>query len=169
MCLSRVYFYSHLLTTNLHLFVFRNIIKTQHVVTVPFSAEDQEEYDTLETSVKIWYQSFKKKNAKNIGRHYLLLSQKLLPLRIACTGGHVPIENESDDDDEDDDDDDEEDKVDDDDDDDGKDGEDEEKDDTMDTDDQEESKSRKEKKKPQAISKYAFTSKLDKLIEELAR
>jgi hypothetical protein len=164
---------SHLLGT--HLCLFCLLLQTQHVVTVPFAAEDQEEYDTLEAGVQTWYQSFKKNNAKNIGRHYLRLSQKLLPLRIACTGGPVPIESERDEDDKDDDDDDE--KVSGDEDDDANEEKEEaeekvDDDDNMHADEEDEAKSKKEKKKPkkpQAFSKHAFTSKLDKLIEELKK
>jgi SNF2 family DNA or RNA helicase len=138
------------------------------VVTVPFSSEDQKEYDVPEPAALSFYQSFKKKHAKNLGRHYLLLSQKLLPLRVACTGGHVPIEGESDEDQD-------EEKIGDDEDDEDADDEndadaEEENDDMDEGDDQEKSDSKKKKKKQkktQAFSQYAFTSKLHQLIEEL--
>jgi hypothetical protein len=83
-----------------------------------------------------FYNSLKKSlKGKPIGKHYLHLTAKLLPLRTACAGGRVPMDSDV--------------QA-------GEEGED-------DGDDS------KKKKKPQAFSKYAFTSKMDKLIEELKR
>jgi len=87
----------------------------------------------------------KQNSRKDISKKYLELTQKLMPLRTACAGGRIPIlgqyETEADER--------------------GKDNDD-------DNDDNDEDGGAKQKgKKVQKYSEYAYTSKLDKLIEEL--
>jgi len=36
-----------------------------------------------------------KESGSSIGKHYLALMQKLTPLRIACAGGKVPLNDDS--------------------------------------------------------------------------
>jgi hypothetical protein len=79
-----------------------------------------------------------------ISRHFLALTQKLMPLRIACAGGRIPLgdvpaetEEEDDEGNNDDEDDDDEDAP--------------------------------KKRKPKKFSKFAFTSKLKTLVSELER
>lgn len=49
------------------------------------------EYDALEAAAKMFYESFKDANASELSKHFLKLSQKLIPMRIACSGGKVPL------------------------------------------------------------------------------
>jgi SNF2 family DNA or RNA helicase len=79
-----------------------------------------------------------------IGRHFLALTQKLMPLRIACAGGRIPLDDvpiESEEKDE----------------------------DGNDDDNDEDSEDAPKKKKPKKFSKFAFTSKLKTLVSELER
>jgi hypothetical protein len=75
-----------------------------------------------------------------ISRHFLALTQKLMPLRIACAGGHIPLDDDP-----------TETEVD------GEDG------------DNDEDEDAPKKKKPKKFSEFAFTSKLNTLISELER
>jgi hypothetical protein len=76
-----------------------------------------------------------------ISRHFLALTQKLMPLRIACAGGRVPLDDVS--------------------------TETEKEDNNDDEDDEDEDAPKK--KKPKKFSKFAFTSKLKTLVSELER
>jgi len=59
---------------------------------VKFSKEEKKEYTVLENSARSFYENFVL-NGKDIGTSYLKLSQKLTPLRVACAGGKVPLED----------------------------------------------------------------------------
>jgi hypothetical protein len=111
---------------------------------VDFSAADRAEYDTLETTARAYYQSLKASEKGPLGRHFLALTQKLMPLRIACAGGRIPLDDVP--------------------------TESEEKDeDGKDDDNDEDSEDALKKKKPKKFSKFAFTSKLKTLVSELIR
>lgn len=62
-------------------------------MSVSLNQEEQNEYDKLEAAAKLVYLAWAKKS--NVGRQYLMLFQKLSPLRIACAGGPVPEEDET--------------------------------------------------------------------------
>lgn len=118
-----------------------------------FTEEEKVEYSKMEGAARQFYLNLKasmKKKSGRIGKHYLALMQKLTPLRIACAGGKLPLddgvkipEEERGGDDDDDDD--------------------SEGDSDSDDDEHEE----KRNKKIQKYSKFAFTSKLAALIREL--
>lgn len=73
--------------------------KTERVIEISFSSKtEKEHYDNLDKNAKDFYIKFKKENESDISKHYLKLSQKLTPLRVACAGGPYPlIDNKSDD------------------------------------------------------------------------
>jgi hypothetical protein len=77
-----------------------------------------------------------------ISRHFLALTQKLMPLRIACAGGRVPLDDVPTD---------------------------AEKEDEDGNNDDDESEDAPKKRKPKKFSKFAFTSKLKTLVSELER
>ena len=114
-----------------------------------FSKEEKEEYARLENSARDFYVRFKQENG-HIGSNYLKLTQKLTPLRVACAGGQVPLEDtrvagkkEEEDDGS------------------GEPGE------TGEDDESGEEKPKKKRKKVQVFSDFAFVSKLQTLIKEL--
>lgn len=64
--------------------------KTERTIVVKATPEDEAEYQDLESTALDFYTQFKLDNQGDLNRHYLKISQKLTPLRIACSGGHVP-------------------------------------------------------------------------------
>jgi hypothetical protein len=58
---------------------------------VKFSEGDQKEYKAVETSAQEHYQEFKLSKGHEMSKHYLALSQKLTPMRLACAGGKIPL------------------------------------------------------------------------------
>ena len=131
---------------------------------VEFSEEEKEDYNALDKSARDFYTNFKEEQGHKLSSHYLLLTQKLVPLRIAASGGHVPLEDEEEkkpaakaegaenQEDEVDDDDDSED------------------DDDDDSEEEEEVAPKKKRaKKEKRFSEFAYSSKLNALVEELNR
>jgi len=120
--------------------------KTERTLVVPFNEQDKASYLELEKEAKAFYSNFKAHHSEDVSKSYLKLTQKLLPLRTACAGGQIPL-NEPDAEEGD-----------------GNVADEEEDGDDFDDDDP---APRKSKKKVQVYSKFAYTSKLNKLIEEL--
>jgi hypothetical protein len=58
---------------------------------VKFSEGDQKEYKAVETAAQEHYKEFKLSNGHELSKHYLALSQKLTPMRVACAGGKIPL------------------------------------------------------------------------------
>jgi hypothetical protein len=114
--------------------------QTHRSILVNFSAADRGEYDTLETTARAYYQSLKEQEKGPISRHFLALMQKLNPLRIACAGGRIPLDDDH--------------------------NETEEENDSDEDDDIEE---KPKKRKAKKLSEFAFTSKLKTLVAELER
>lgn len=144
--------------------VSNRIHQEEHVLTIDFTAEDKEEYKKLEEKALAFYQSFPR---RKVSKAFLRLTSALLPLRIACSGGHIPIEpsavakadNENNDETEglDVDEDKEEEE----------DNETEDLDEKEDTDENEDNPPSKAKLTKKKMSEYAYKSKLDRLIKEL--
>jgi hypothetical protein len=65
--------------------------QTERTIIVKFSEGDQKEYETVETAAKEHYQEFKLSKGHELSKHYLALSQKLTPMRVACAGGKIPL------------------------------------------------------------------------------
>ena len=61
---------------------------------VEFTDEEEWEYVALNDTAWAFYLNFKANRGKELSKHYLLLTQKLMPLHITATGGHIPLENE---------------------------------------------------------------------------
>ncbi|CAJ1949446.1 unnamed protein product [Cylindrotheca closterium] len=64
-------------------------------IEIALSDEEREEYDAFESAAKQFYVQFKAGHSRELSKHYLLLSQKLTPLRVACAGGHLPTNPEA--------------------------------------------------------------------------
>ena len=58
---------------------------------VEFSDEEKTEYQNLEKEAKEFYINFRAIHGADITKHYLKISSKLMPLRVACAGGKYPI------------------------------------------------------------------------------
>jgi hypothetical protein len=64
---------------------------------IDFGTEEALEYKQLEKEALTFYEGFKAANWKTISSHYLKLTQRLVPLRIACSGGQIPLVDDSED------------------------------------------------------------------------
>lgn len=49
----------------------------------------------METAARAFYLNFKELHGHKLSKHTLVLRQKLTPLRVACAGGQVPIDDDS--------------------------------------------------------------------------
>jgi hypothetical protein len=58
---------------------------------VKFADADKKEYEALETAARERYTEFKLLKGHEFTKHYLTLSQKLTPMRVACAGGNIPL------------------------------------------------------------------------------
>jgi hypothetical protein len=58
---------------------------------VKFADADKKEYEALETEARDRYTEFKLLKGHELSKHYLALSQKLTPMRVACAGGNIPL------------------------------------------------------------------------------
>lgn len=109
------------------------------------TAEEKQEYDKLDRAAQDYYTPFRNSHSSQLGKNFLKLTQKLMPIRIACAGGPTPIAGENTNTD--------------------KDGNPEEGLDGQEVDDTSQQKVRKAKQ--QKFSDFAFTSKVKCLIQEL--
>ena len=131
--------------------------KTERKRVVIFSKEERIEFEKIEKQVQDWYLQFRLANKKQMSKYFLKVSSKLLPLRIACSGGKYPICDYSDGDEENGDGDgDAEDVVD---------------EQNVDGNDGEEGggKVKKKKSKETVYSKFSFNTKFNILLEELQK
>jgi hypothetical protein len=51
----------------------------------------------MEKEIQQFYVDFRSRHLADLSRHYLKLSQKLTPLRVACSGGSYPLPGVDDD------------------------------------------------------------------------
>jgi hypothetical protein len=58
---------------------------------VIFSPSEKAEYARMETAAREFYVDFRSRHLTDLSRHFLKLSQKLTPLRVACSGGNYPL------------------------------------------------------------------------------
>lgn len=84
------------------------------------------------------FQGFKDENEGHISRHYLMLTQKLNQIRIACSGGRYPLEIATN-----------------------------EKESWDDTENNEGAGKKRKKTKETVYSEFAFTAKLKALVKDL--
>jgi hypothetical protein len=66
--------------------------KTERTIKVEQGEEENKEYAALDKAALDFYRKFKNGNGHMLSKHYLLLTQKLIPLRIPASGGRVPID-----------------------------------------------------------------------------
>ena len=64
--------------------------KLERQIEITLPDAERREYDKLDDEAKKFYVTFKRGHKKTLSKHYLVLSQKLTPLRVACSGGHIP-------------------------------------------------------------------------------
>ena len=73
-------------------FYFENMIQTEKEKMILFTASEKKEYKKIEKEAQDWYIRFR--SANRISKHFLKISSKLTPLRIACSGGNYPIDSQ---------------------------------------------------------------------------
>ena len=66
--------------------------KKERVIEVSLTQTEKEEYDTLDAQAKSFYLNFKAAHELDLSSYYLTLSQKLTPMRVACSGGFFPLD-----------------------------------------------------------------------------
>mmetsp|Transcript_23273 Transcript_23273/g.55031 ORF Transcript_23273/g.55031 Transcript_23273/m.55031 type:complete len:1470 (-) Transcript_23273:218-4627(-) len=69
--------------------------KTERKEVIRFEAKEKEEFRKLEKKVQDWYIKFRSANLNEMSKHFLMISSKLTPLRIACSGGRYPITSDN--------------------------------------------------------------------------
>jgi SNF2 family DNA or RNA helicase len=69
-----------------------HLVQTERTIEVDFLGEEKKEYEALDMAALDFYNTFKRNNYHKMGKHYLVLTQKLTPLRIAASGGRVPLD-----------------------------------------------------------------------------
>jgi hypothetical protein len=62
-------------------------------VKIKFKVQETTEYQNLEKAARDFYINFRATHGADITKHYLKISSKLTPLRVACAGGKYPINN----------------------------------------------------------------------------
>lgn len=60
-----------------------------------FSDAEKIEFDKIEKEAKDFYLSFRARHQHDMSKHFLKVSQKLMPLRVASSGGKYPLYTES--------------------------------------------------------------------------
>jgi SNF2 family DNA or RNA helicase len=65
--------------------------KSEHSIEITLSTAEKKEYDLLDNAAKTFYLDFKARHCTELSKHYLKLSQKLTPMKIACSGGRIPL------------------------------------------------------------------------------
>lgn len=109
------------------------------MVLVEFSEKEKEEYATLDNATLAFYKGFKSEHGHQLSKFYLRLTQKLTPVRIAASGGRVPLDED-------------------------KEGEDLEE---SHVEDESAAPKKKKAKKEQRFSEFAYKSKINALMSEL--
>jgi SNF2 family DNA or RNA helicase len=69
---------------------------SKRVTRVTFSAEEEKEFEKLEQAAQQFYLGFRAKYKSDMSKHFLKVSAKLIPLRVASSGGKYPLETQSD-------------------------------------------------------------------------
>ncbi|KAL3926339.1 MAG: hypothetical protein SGARI_005642 [Bacillariaceae sp.] len=63
----------------------------KRTIEVSFTTEEREEFNKLETAAQQFYLNFRKSHVHDMSKYFLQVSAKLLPLRVASSGGKYPI------------------------------------------------------------------------------
>ena len=69
--------------------------KTERTINIEFDDDEIKEYDVIEKKAQQFYLNFRASHSTTMSSHFLKVSQKLTPLRVACSGGKYPLENET--------------------------------------------------------------------------
>jgi SWI/SNF-related matrix-associated actin-dependent regulator of chromatin subfamily A3 len=67
--------------------------KTERSIEISLSPAERKEYDSLDSAAKTFYTKFKSIHLHELSSHYLKLSQKLTPMRVACSRGRIPLDD----------------------------------------------------------------------------
>eukprot|EP00980_Cylindrotheca_fusiformis_P010788 scaffold2442_cov146-Cylindrotheca_fusiformis.AAC.3 len=67
--------------------------KTERTIEVTLPTVERQEYDALETAAKTFYLDFKGSHSRKLSSHYMKLFQNLTPMRVACSGGCIPLDD----------------------------------------------------------------------------
>lgn len=68
--------------------------KVKRSILVDFSAEERHQYAALDIAAREFYVQFKRQKGHELSKHHLLLASKLMPLRIAASGGPIPLDDD---------------------------------------------------------------------------
>ena len=71
--------------------------QNERTVEVTFSSEELKVYQKLEKDALSFYESFRERHRHDLSKYFLQLSQKLNPMRVACSGGRYPLDGTTDD------------------------------------------------------------------------
>jgi SWI/SNF-related matrix-associated actin-dependent regulator of chromatin subfamily A3 len=66
--------------------------KTERSIEISSSPAERKEYDSLDSAAKTFYTEFKSSHLHQLSSQYPRLSQKLTPMRVACSGGRIPLD-----------------------------------------------------------------------------
>jgi len=69
--------------------------KTERIINIELDDDETKEYDVIEKKAQSFYLDFRASHATKMSSHFLKVSQKLTPLRVACSGGKYPLEDET--------------------------------------------------------------------------
>lgn len=69
--------------------------KTERTINIELDDAEIKEYGVIEKKAQSFYLDFRASNSSTMSSHFLKVSQKLTPLRVACSGGKYPLENET--------------------------------------------------------------------------
>jgi hypothetical protein len=71
--------------------------QSEYDIFVEWSDGEKSEYDALEKQARDFFNQLSRKVGSKLSSHYLKLQRGLTTLRIACSGGHVPLPDEDND------------------------------------------------------------------------
>jgi SNF2 family DNA or RNA helicase len=69
--------------------------KSERSIAIVLSEAERKEYDRLDAEAKKFYVDFKTSHSRDFSKHYLKLSQRLTPMRVACSGGCIPLDGDT--------------------------------------------------------------------------
>lgn len=79
---------------NSHMFL---PLQTERSVWIQFARAEKSAYNSLEDRAREFYKEFRNlHDVDDLGKHYVILTQKLMPLRVACAGGKILEEDHHD-------------------------------------------------------------------------
>lgn len=67
----------------------------KRTIEIGFSPSEKEEFGRLEKAAQDFYLEFRRRHIKDMSRHFLKVSSKLMPLRVASAGGRYPLPGSS--------------------------------------------------------------------------